>query len=51
VAKVIVAAATDKNPKMRLPAGSIARRISVLRRLVPARTFDKSVRKFSRMPN
>jgi NAD(P)-dependent dehydrogenase (short-subunit alcohol dehydrogenase family) len=51
VAKVIVAAATEKNPKMRLPAGSVARRISVLRRIVPARTFDKSVRKFSRMPN
>ena len=51
VAKVILAAATDRNPKMRLPAGSIARRISVLRRVVPARTFDKSVRKFSRMPN
>jgi NAD(P)-dependent dehydrogenase (short-subunit alcohol dehydrogenase family) len=51
VAKVIVAAATDKNPKMRFPAGSIARRISIARRLAPARTFDKSVRKFSRMPN
>jgi short-subunit dehydrogenase len=51
VAKVIVAAATDRNPRMRLPAGSIARRISVLRRFAPARTFDKTVRKFNRMPN
>lgn len=50
VAKVIVAAATARNPKMRNPAGSFAGRISVLRRIVPARIFDKSVRKLNRMP-
>jgi NAD(P)-dependent dehydrogenase (short-subunit alcohol dehydrogenase family) len=50
VAKVIVAAATARNPKMRHPAGSFAGRISVLRRIVPARIFDKSVRKLNRMP-
>jgi NAD(P)-dependent dehydrogenase (short-subunit alcohol dehydrogenase family) len=50
VAKVIVTAATDPKPKLRHPAGSTAARISVLRRIVPARTFDKSVRKINRMP-
>jgi NAD(P)-dependent dehydrogenase (short-subunit alcohol dehydrogenase family) len=51
VAKVIVAAATDPNPRLRHPAGSAAARISVLRRYVPARAFDKSVRKLNRMPH
>lgn len=51
VAKVIVAAAADPKPKLRHPAGSTAARISVLRRLVPARTFDRSVRKLNRMPS
>jgi NAD(P)-dependent dehydrogenase (short-subunit alcohol dehydrogenase family) len=51
VAKVIVAAATDPKPKLRHPAGSTAARISVLRRIVPARTFDKTVRKLNRMPS
>src|SRR6266545_6590840 len=37
IAKVIVAAATDSKPKLRYPAGSGAARISILRRLVPAR--------------
>jgi hypothetical protein len=50
VAKVIVTAATARNPKMRHPAGSLAGRISVLRRIVPARLLDKSVRKLNRMP-
>ena len=51
VAKVIVTAATDPKPKLRHPAGSTAARISVLRRIVPARTFDKTVRKLNRMPS
>ncbi|CAM5232987.1 oxidoreductase [Streptomyces coeruleorubidus] len=49
VAKVVVAAATDPKPKLSYPAGSIAARVSVLRRIVPARAFDKSVRKLNRM--
>lgn len=44
VAKVIVAAATDKNPKLRYPAGS-ARQLSALRRFAPRRVFDKQLRK------
>ncbi|MER7692720.1 oxidoreductase [Streptomyces sp. NPDC097610] len=49
VAKVVVTAATDPKPKLSYPAGSTAARISVLRRIVPARAFDKSVRKLNRM--
>ena len=49
VAKMIVAAGTDRKPKLRYPAGPRAGRISVLRRIVPARTFDKSVRKLNRL--
>jgi len=47
VAKVIVAAATDPKPKFRYPAGSTAARVSLLRRIVPARTFDKQIRKLN----
>src|SRR5438093_2722898 len=45
VAKVIVAASTDSKPKLRYTAGSMAGRVSVLRRLVPSRAFDKQIRK------
>src|SRR4051812_40864162 len=49
IAKVILAAATDPRPKLRYPAGSGAGRVSMLRRLVPARIFDKQIRKINRM--
>jgi short-subunit dehydrogenase len=49
IAKVIVAAATDAKPKLRYTAGSGAGRVSMLRRLVPARIFDKQIRKLNRM--
>ncbi|MFF5308461.1 oxidoreductase [Streptomyces massasporeus] len=49
IAKVVVAAATDRNPKLSYPAGSQAPRLKLLRRILPARTFDKQVRKFNRM--
>jgi short-subunit dehydrogenase len=49
IAKVIVAAATDPKPKLRYPAGSGAGRISMLRRLVPARIFDKQIRKINQL--
>jgi short-subunit dehydrogenase len=50
VAKVIVTAATNPNPKLRYTAGSTAGRVSVLRRIAPARTFDKQIRKLNRIP-
>ncbi len=49
VAKVIVAAATDPNPRSRYLAGSTAGRIAVLRRIAPARAFDRSLRRLNRM--
>lgn len=49
VARVIATAATDPKPKLRYTAGSTAGRVRVLRRVVPARTFDRSVRKLNRM--
>ena len=50
VAKVIVAAATDPKPKLRYPAGPTAGRVSTLRRLVPARAFDRQIRKLNQLP-
>jgi len=50
VADVVAKAATDKSPKLRYPAGPIATRVAVLRRLVPSRAFDKQIRKLNRLP-
>jgi short-subunit dehydrogenase len=49
VAKVIVAASTDSKPTSRYTAGSMAGRVSVLRRFVPSRTFDKQIRKLNQL--
>lgn len=49
VAKVIVAAVTDGKPRVRYTAGSLAGRVSLLRRLVPASAFDKQIRKLNRL--
>ncbi|MCX4706880.1 oxidoreductase [Streptomyces sp. NBC_01352] len=50
VAKAIVTAATDKKPKLRYTAGPLASRVTKARRLVPAGTFDKQIRKINRLP-
>ena len=49
VAKVIVAAATDARPKLRYTAGPVAGRVSTLRRIVPARAFDRQIRKLNQL--
>jgi NAD(P)-dependent dehydrogenase (short-subunit alcohol dehydrogenase family) len=49
VAKVIVTAATDAKPKLRYTAGSAAGRVSTLRRVVPARAFDRQIRKLNQL--
>jgi NAD(P)-dependent dehydrogenase (short-subunit alcohol dehydrogenase family) len=49
VAKVIVAAATDPKPKLRYTAGPLAGRVSILRRMAPARVFDRQIRKLNRL--
>jgi len=49
VGQVIVAAATDTRPRLRYPAGTVARRVSKLRRYVPPAIFDKQIRKTSQL--
>jgi NAD(P)-dependent dehydrogenase (short-subunit alcohol dehydrogenase family) len=49
VGRAVVAAATDKRPKLRYPAGALARRVSTARRYVPAAVFDKQIRKLNRL--
>lgn len=51
VAKVIVDASSDRNPKLRRTVGVTAARISVAHRVVPARGFDRIVHRFNRMPS
>jgi NAD(P)-dependent dehydrogenase (short-subunit alcohol dehydrogenase family) len=50
VARTILEAATDANPKRRYAAGKMARQVSLLRRFVPASAFDKSLRKQNGLP-
>jgi short-subunit dehydrogenase len=50
VAKAIVAAATDTKPKLRYPAGSRSASVATMRRLVPARMFDRQLHKLNRLP-
>lgn len=49
VAKVIVTAATDAKPKLRYTAGPLAGRVTTLRRIAPARVFDRQIRKLNRL--
>ncbi|MDE4909209.1 oxidoreductase [Methylobacterium sp. 092160098-2] len=51
VARTVMTAATAAAPKTRYTAGKTARRVSLLRRFVPARAFDKSFRKQMRLPS
>lgn len=50
VAETILMAATETRPKLRYPAGKMARKVSILRRFVPESGFDKSLRKMLRLP-
>ena len=50
VAEAVVTAATATTPRLRYTAGSMARKVSLLRRFVPASAFDKSLRKQLQMP-
>ena len=45
VARVILQAATVKHPQLRYPAGTEAKRLSILRRFVPSSFFGKALRK------
>jgi NAD(P)-dependent dehydrogenase (short-subunit alcohol dehydrogenase family) len=50
VAETIVAAATDNRPKLRYPAGKLARRVSRQRRYAPSTLFDRQFRKIYQLP-
>lgn len=50
VAQTILRAASDSSPRLRYPAGKTAKQVSLLRRLVPSRMFDKSLRKQLGLP-
>jgi len=49
VGDAILAAATDTRPKLRYPAGTLARRVSKLRRYAPPALFDKQIRKTNQL--
>jgi NAD(P)-dependent dehydrogenase (short-subunit alcohol dehydrogenase family) len=50
VARAIVAGATDARPKLRHPAGPLARRVSMARRYAPSALFDRQIRKGNQLP-
>jgi NAD(P)-dependent dehydrogenase (short-subunit alcohol dehydrogenase family) len=50
VARAIVAAATDRKPRLRYAVGSVAKRVGTLRRLAPAGAFDKQIHKVNGLP-
>jgi short-subunit dehydrogenase len=50
VAETVVLAATAARPRSRYAAGKLARKVSMLRRFVPADAFDKSLRRQMGLP-
>jgi short-subunit dehydrogenase len=50
VVESLIEAATAASPRRRYTCGRVARQVSVLRRFVPERMFDKSLRKQMRLP-
>lgn len=50
VAETVLLAATASRPQLRYPVGKVARQVSLLRRLMPARMFDKSLRQQFGLP-
>ncbi|WGR94000.1 oxidoreductase [Bradyrhizobium sp. ISRA443] len=50
VADWVLEAVTTKSPRLRYTCGKMARQVSVLRRFVPERMFDKSLRKQMGLP-
>ncbi|MGH3554928.1 MAG: oxidoreductase [Mycobacterium sp.] len=49
VAQVVLKAATSRTPKLRYPAGPLARRLSLLRKLAPATLLDKGIRRANKL--
>ncbi|MDY4377156.1 oxidoreductase [Pectobacterium brasiliense] len=51
VADTVVRAATASKPHLRYPAGRQSTQVSVLRRFLPTKMFDKIMRKFNEFPS
>jgi hypothetical protein len=49
VARVVLKAATDGKPKLRYPAGPLARRLALLKKYVPASLLDNGIRKANKL--
>jgi NAD(P)-dependent dehydrogenase (short-subunit alcohol dehydrogenase family) len=49
VAQVVLKAATSRTPKVRYPAGPLARRLALLKRFAPSALFDNGVRKANKL--
>lgn len=49
VARVVLKAATSRTPKLRYPAGPLARQLTVLKKFAPAGLLDKGIRKANKL--
>jgi NAD(P)-dependent dehydrogenase (short-subunit alcohol dehydrogenase family) len=49
VAQTVLKAATSRTPKVRYPAGPLARRLSLLKKLAPAALLDNGIRKANKL--
>jgi NAD(P)-dependent dehydrogenase (short-subunit alcohol dehydrogenase family) len=49
VARVVLKAATSRTPKLRYPAGPLARRLALLKKLAPAGLLDNGIRKANKL--
>jgi NAD(P)-dependent dehydrogenase (short-subunit alcohol dehydrogenase family) len=49
VARVVVKAATSRTPKLRYPAGPLARRLAFLKKFAPAGLLDNGIRKANKL--
>jgi len=49
VAQVVLKAATTRAPRVRYPAGPMARRLSLLKRVAPAALLDRGIRKANKL--
>lgn len=49
VARVVLKAATSRSPKLRYPAGPLARRLALLKKYAPASLLDNGIRKANKL--
>ena len=49
VAQTVLKAATSRTPKLRYPAGPLARRLSLLKKFAPAALLDNGIRKANKL--